>query len=85
MYPHGLGRPVLKGVSDQLRADIRVADDEHEALKSIYGPEQSYSGKYNNDLTGQLLKDEPAMKARRMELEYVNSKGVWRKVPRQTS
>ena len=78
-------------MTDQLRADgllkqgcyrIQVVDDEHEALKSIYGPQQGYSGRYKEDLTGQLLKDELVLKARRVELEYCNSKGVWRKVPR---
>ena len=67
VYPKKLCRAVLKGVSDQLRADgllkqgcygIQVADDDLEVLKSIYGPEQGYSGRYKDDLTGQLLKDE---------------------------
>ena len=64
---------------------IQVADDDLEVLKSIYGPEQGYSGKYKDDLTGQLLKDELVLKARRVELEYFNSKGVWRKVPRHNA
>ena len=72
VYPKGLCRAVLKGVTDQLRADgllkqgcygIQVADDDLEVLKSFYGPEQGYSGKYKDDLTGQLLKDELALKA----------------------
>ena len=41
-----------------------------------YGPEQGYSRKYKDDITGQLLKDELVLKERRMELEYFNSKGV---------
>ena len=52
---------MLKGVSNQVRADgvlkpgccgIQFADDEHEALKTMYGPEQGFSGKYKDDLTG---------------------------------
>ena len=94
MYLKGLCGAVLKGVSDQLRADgllkqgcygIQVADDDLEILKSICGPEQGYSGRYKDDLTGQLLKDELVMKARRVELDYFNSKGVWKKVPREKS
>ena len=94
MYPKGLRRAVFKGVTDQLRADgllkqgcygIRVANEDFEVLKSMYGPEQGYSGKYKDDLTGQLLKDELVLKARRVELDYFNSKGVWKKVPRQNA
>ena len=79
MYPKGLCRGVFKGVTDQLRADrllkqgcygIQVADDEHEALKSMCVPEQGYSGRYKDDLTVELLKDELVVKARRVELEY---------------
>ena len=49
IYPKRLCRAVLKGVTDQLRADgllkqgcygIQVADDYFEALKRICGPEQ---------------------------------------------
>ena len=58
-------------VNDQLRSDgllkqgcygIQVADNDLEVLKSIYGTEQGYSGKYKDDLTGQLLKDELVLK-----------------------
>ena len=64
---------------------IQVADDDVEVLKSIYGPEQGYSGRYKDDLTGQLLKNELVLKARRVELDYFDSKGVWKKVPRQNA
>ena len=46
------------------------ADDDLEVLKNIYGPEQGYSGRYKDDLTGQLLKDEVVLKARWVELDY---------------
>ena len=64
---------------------IQVADNDLEVLKSIYGPEQGYSGKYKDDLTGQLLKDELVLEARRVELDYFNSNGVWKKVSRQNA
>ena len=66
-YPKALCRALFKGVTDQLRADgllkqgcygIQVADDDLEVLKSIYGPEQGFSGRYKDNITGQLLKDE---------------------------
>ena len=56
VYPRGLCRAVLKGVTEQVRTDglfiqgcyvIQVKYDEHEVLKNIYGHAQGYSGKYN--------------------------------------
>ena len=94
VYLRGLCRAVLKGITDQLRADglvksgcygIQVADDDLEVLKETYGPAQGYSGRYRDDLTGQVLKDTLVAKARAVELDYFNSKGVWRKVPRKSA
>ena len=42
-----------------------------------------YSGKYKDDLSGQLLKDTLVQEARQVELRYFETKGVWMKVPRQ--
>jgi len=64
---------------------IQVADDDLEVLKETYGPAQGYSGRYRDDLTGQVLKDTLVAKARAVELDYFNSKGVWRKVPRKSA
>ena len=84
----------MKGVTEQMRRDnipkpgcygMQVADDDAKVLKSMYGPEQGYSGTYKDDLTGQVLKDELVKKARAVELAYFNSKGVWRKVLRRRS
>ena len=61
---------------------IQVADDDLEVLKETYGHAQGYSGRYRDDLTGQVLKDTLVAKARAVELDDFNSKGVWRKVPR---
>ena len=91
VYPRGLCRAVLKGVTEQLRSDglikqgcygVQVADDDLEVLKNMYGPAQGYSGRFKDDLTWQLLKDELVLKARAVELQYFNSKGVWKKVAR---
>ena len=51
-------------------------------LKGMYGPAQGFSGRFEDDLTGQLIKDELVLKARAVKLEYFNSKGVWREVAR---
>ena len=62
----------------QLRADrklkvgcygIQAVDDEEQVEQDLRGPEQGYSGQYRDDMTGQILKDELVVKARREELE----------------
>ena len=48
----------------------------------MHSPERGYSGKYRDDLTGQVLKDELVLEARMKELAYFRDKGVWSKRPR---
>ena len=55
---------------------IQVPDDDAEVLKAMYGPEQGYSGKYKDDLTGQVLRDDLVKEARAVELAFFTSKGV---------
>ena len=90
-YPRELCRAVLRGLSNQLRSDkklkpgcfgLQAVDDEEEPKEYAYGPAQGYSGKYKDDLTGQVLKDELVEKARAAELAFFTSKEVWKKVPR---
>ena len=64
---------------------IQVADDDAAVAASLMGPEQGYSGKYRDDLTGQLLKDVLVEEARAKELLYFHSKGVWMKVPKSSA
>ena len=61
------------------------AGEDQNDQKQIYGPDQGYSGKYKDDLTGQSLRDDLVRAARAKELEFFTSKGVWMKVPRQRS
>ena len=91
-YPRKLCQAVLRGATAQLRHDgrlkpgcvgIQAMDDDAKVHVSLYGPEQGYSGKYKDNLTGQVLKDELVMAARMKELDYFNRKGVWVKVPKQ--
>ncbi len=90
-YPRELCRAIIKGATQQLRDDgmlkngcfgIQVPDDEEEIASNVLGPEQGYSGRYKDDLTGQVLRDDWVKEARAKELLYFHSKGVWRKVPR---
>ena len=64
---------------------IQAPDDDAEVERQMRGPEQGYSGKYRDDLTGQVLRDEWVEKARSVELAYFHSKNVWIKVPKQDS
>jgi hypothetical protein len=91
VYPQGLCRAVLRGVRDQMREDriikdgcygLQVPDDDAAVEKHLRGPAQGCSGRFRDDLTGQVLKDSLVIEARRKELEYFNSKHVWIKVPK---
>ena len=73
IYPRDLCRAMLKGVSQQLRADklvregcfgMQVPDDDPKIHKTLYGPAQGYSGEYVDDLTGQVLKGSLVQEAR---------------------
>ena len=89
VYPPGLCRAIIKGIMEQLKADdllidgcygVQVPNDDAEVLREMYGPAQGYSGRFKDDLTRQVLKDELVHAARAKELAYFTSKGVWRKV-----
>ena len=73
IYPRDLCRAILRGIRAQMRQDgllkagcfgVQVADDDDSNLKPLYGPEQGYSGRFRDDLTGQLLKDSLVMATR---------------------
>ncbi len=90
-YPRGLCRAILKGIRDQLRADkllkdgcfgIQIPDDEAEIERNLRGPVQGYSGRYRDELTGQILKDDLVKEARAQELAFFYSKKVWIKIPK---
>ena len=89
-YPRGLCQSILRGVTQQLKADellkegcygVQVPDDEAEIRRNVLGPELGYSGRFRDDLTGQPLKDSLVKEARAAELLYFHTKGVWVKVP----
>ena len=81
----------MKGITNQLREDdmlrsgcfgMQVPDDDAEVLRATYGPEQGYTGKFKDDITGQVLRDEWVHEARAVELAFFSAKGVWKKVPK---
>ena len=89
--PRGLCRAVLKGIRNQLKADsllkdgchgVQAPDDEAEIEKHLRGPQRGYTGRYKDDLTGQVLKDSLVKEARAKELAFFYSKKMWVKVPK---
>ena len=79
IYPRGLCRAMLRGVSQQLKADklvkegcfgVQVPDDDSEVHGSLHGPARGYSGQHVDDPTGQVLKDNLVQEARHKELTY---------------
>ena len=57
---------MIKGIAAQLKVDnllkegcygVQVPDDDAEIAEQMASPSQGFSGKYRDDLTGQLLKD----------------------------
>ena len=90
IYPRGLCQAVIRGIVEQLKQDrllkngcfgVQVADDEEEIESLCQGTLDGYSGKFKDDVTGQVLKDELVLEARRVELDFFNKRGVWVKVP----
>jgi hypothetical protein len=91
-YPRGLCRAILRGVRDQLKEDnvlkagcfgVQAADEDADVERELRGPTQGYSGRFRDDLTGQILRDDLVRAARAAELAYFHSKSVWVKVPKQ--
>ena len=85
MYPKELCCAVLRGVTEQLKEDgllkddggfgVQLANGENEIEASCKGPEQGFSGRYHEDLTVQILKDEMVTQERLSELDFSNNKG----------
>ena len=89
-YPDGLCRAILRGMVKQLRHDgilqdgvagMQAREDTVEAF-NLNECSGYCSGRFRDDLTGQPLIDELVMEARRKELDYFTSKGVWVKRPK---
>ena len=91
-YPPGLVKAIIKGTTQELHhrgvmkpgeVGLHAVNDEDIPANQVRGPAQGYSGKFVDDVTKQVLKDDLVREARAKELTYFNDKGVWRKKPRQ--
>ena len=56
-----------------------------QVLLEMHSPEQGYSGKYRDGLSGQVLMDKLVGEARAKELLYSHIKRVWTKVPKSSA
>ena len=90
-HPRELRRAMLRGLTNQLRVDGRlqpgcygVQSQDDDCIREMYGPAQGYSGKYKDDLTGQVLKDSLVMEARKKELDFFKSNGGLAEGPKTT-
>ena len=78
-------------MTDELRArgivrsgevGLHAVTDDAQVDGQLHGPEQGYSGRFRDDLTHQVLRDDLVHEARQKELQYFFSKGVWLKRPK---
>ena len=83
---------MIKGIAAQLKSDnlweegcygVQVPDDDAEIADQMNSPSQGFSGKYRDDLTGQLLKDSLVQEARAKELLYFHSRAYGSRCPRR--
>ena len=90
-YSDDLCKAMLRGMYDQMRASGVVHDhevglhamsDDADVEKAFQEQDPRCSGKFKDDITGQVLRDDLVRAARATELEYFRSKGVWAKRPR---
>ena len=91
-YSDELCKAILRGMYDQMRASGIVRDHEvglHAVTDDLKVQEEfktrdpRFSGKFKDDLSGQVLRDDLVHEARAKEMQYFRSKGVWTKRPRR--
>jgi len=70
----GVMRPGCQG--------LLAVDEEVMLEKKMCEPGKGCSGKYRDDITGQMLRDDLVDEARMKELAYFKDKGVWSKRPK---
>ena len=80
IYPKDLCKAVLKGMTKQMRMDhklkpgcfgIQAVDEEDHVNDVIHSPENGFSDRYKDDISGQVLRDDLVKKARQDELQYL--------------
>ena len=86
-YSDPLCRAIIKGMTNEMQwrgiwrrgeVGLHAVSDEDPVMQIANG----CSGKFRDDVTGQLLRDDLVREARAKELQYFCEKGVWVKRPR---
>ena len=85
-YSDGLCRAMVRGMVDEMRSRViwRPGEEGMHAVTDEDGAQAMIgcSGKYRDDISGQLLRDGLVHEARAKELKYFTDKGVWIKRPK---
>ena len=87
-YSKGLCRAIIHGMVDEMhfRGILRRGEQGMHAVtdEDMQQPwPEGCSGKFRDDISGQLLRDDLVAEARAKELQYFCDKGVWTKRPRR--
>ena len=89
-YSRGTCKAILRGMHNQFKASGYMeagmvglqAVMEQTPTGISKTPAEGYSGKYHDDLSGEVLNDALVQEARAQELRYFEAKGVWQKIVR---
>ena len=91
-YSKKLCRAMLEGMRDQLRELNLIHEGSFGMQNATLGDEdpflslrendKRYTGRYQDDISGQTLRDDLVEEARRKELDYFKGKEVWTKISR---
>ena len=65
------------GIARPGEVGLHAVTDDAEDQKELRGPAQGYSGRFRDDITGQVLIDELVSSAQQKELDYFEEKKVW--------
>ena len=86
-YSPALSRAIVRGMVDEMRSrgiwkagevGMHAVTNEHQQTET----DPRYSGRFRDDISGQVLRDDLVHEARAKELKYFCDKGVWRKRPK---
>ena len=90
-YSRGLCKAIIRGMVSQMRElgiwrpgeiGLNAVTDDVDDEKQLRGPEQGFSGRFRDDISGQVLRDDLVQEARAKELKHFIDKGVWIKCPK---
>ncbi len=90
-YSKQLCRAIIRGMLNELKSKgiwkegevgLHAVTDEDQGEGINPEMDPRFTGKYRDDVSGQILRDDLVQEARAKELTYFSTKGVWTKRPR---